>query len=523
MKNLTLVLFLTFKQILFSQVPTIEWQKCIGGSGNDNARALEQTSDGGYIIAGNSETSDGDIESNQGLKDLLISKINSNGNIEWKKSLGGSYHDGASSIKQTSDGGYIVAGYTGSNNGDILTGNQGLKDVWILKLNSTGNIEWQKTYGGSANDGANSIIQTNDGGYIITGYTESNDGDVVGIHGNNSEDIWILKINSNGIIEWQKCLGSNGIELSSSIEQTTDDGYIVAGVTSGINGGDVSDNHGQWDAWIVKINSTGVIEWQKCLGGSWHDYSYNIKQTIDGGFIVAGTTTSTDGDAVGNDGGSDCWVIKLNLLGNIEWQKSYGGIGNEYINSINQTLDGGYIISGKSDYENGDVVGINYSMYGTSDIWIIKINSSGIIEWQKCIGGTDSEFSADFQETNDGGYIIVGNTLSNNIDVNGNHSLNFEDIWIVKLSAEVGLFEEQISSVISIYPNPTEGVLQIKNIPLESKIQIQDVNGRVIYSQFCANEIVNVDFSNYTSKGVYFVHILNSNDEVVDIQKVVLQ
>jgi len=238
-------------------------------------------------------------------------------NIEWQKCLGGSNDDEAYSVQQTSDGGYIVAGSTRSNDGDVSGNHEEVWwlvwDFWVVKLDRYGDIEWQKCLGGSDSDWAESIQQTNDGGYIVAGYTGSNDGDVSGNHG--EKDFWVVKLDRYGDIEWQKCLGGSGGggsggDYAYSVQQTSDGGYIVAGETWS-NNGDVSGYHGGGDVWVVKLDRYGDIKWQKCLGGSSWDWAYSIQQTNDGGYIVAGLTRSNDGDVSGNYGEKDFWVVKL--------------------------------------------------------------------------------------------------------------------------------------------------------------------------------------------------------------------
>jgi len=328
------------------------------------------------------------------------------------------------SIQQTSDGGYIVAGQTQSDDGDV-SGYHGEGDAWVVKLNSTGSIEWQKCLGGTSGEGAYCIQQTEEGGYILAGPTTSNDGDVIG--NNGSKDFWVVKINNIGSIEWQKCLGGTMDEYPNSIQQTSDGGYIVAGQTQS-DDGDVSGNHGDWDMWIVKLNNTGDITWQKCLGGTEHERANNIQQTTDGGYIIAGHALSNDGDVSGNHGETDYWIVKIDDLGDNEWQKCLGGTSYESAESIQQTSDGGYIIVGSTDSDDGDVSGNN----GFSDYWVVKINNLGDIEWQKCLGGTGQERARAIQQTTDEGHIIAGYTDSNDGDVNGNNGAS--DFWVVKLN-----------------------------------------------------------------------------------------
>ncbi len=423
--------------------------------------------------------------------------------IQWQKCLGGPDGDVAYSIQQTNDGGFIVAGFTYSNDGDVL-GFHGYNDAWIVKLNSSGDIEWQKCLGGTDHDFAYSIQQTSDGGFIVAGLTGSNDGDVSGNHG--GRDAWVVKLNSSGEIEWQKCLGGTNYDFAYSIQQTSDGGFIVASIT-GSNDGDVSGNHGGSDYWVVKLNSSGGIEWQKCLGGTnsdggiFNDYIYSIQQTSDGGFIMACETMSNDGDVSGNHGSYDAWVVKLNSLGDIEWQKCLGGTNRDIANSIQQTSDGGFIVAGSTSSNDGDVSG----NHGYGDAWVVKLNSSGDIEWQKCIGGTNYEFANSIQQTSDGGFIVAGETLSNNGDVSGNHG--YSDAWVVKLTNEPDRINEiENYNLLSIYPNPfTEYAIITFDNPTNEKYRllIIDVTGKVVME---INEIygdrVEIDGSNL-SAGVY--------------------
>lgn len=300
--------------IVFPQTaPPIQWQKSLGGSDDDDASSVQQTKDGGYIVAGSSQSNDGDVSGNHGGSDYWIVKLNSSGNIEWQKSLGGSSDEGAGSIQQTTDGGYIATGTSTSTDGDVTGHHFSIypQDYWVVKLDATGNLQWQKSLGGSGEDVASSVQQTTDGGYIVAGWSTSNDGDVSGNHG--GEDCWIVKLANGGSIEWQESLGSSfgGVDEGNSIRQTTDGGYIVAG-TAGSNDGDVSGYHGGLeDYWIIKLNNTGNVQWQKCLGGSDLDISFAVQQTSDGGYVTAGYSQSNDGDASGNHGWADFWIVKL--------------------------------------------------------------------------------------------------------------------------------------------------------------------------------------------------------------------
>ncbi len=431
---------------------SLEWQKCLGGSDWDDAYSIQQTTDGGYIVAGGPESNDGDVSGNHGFDDYWVVKLSSSGTLEWQKCLGGSDLDNAQSIQETTDGGYIVAGFTNSNDGDV-SGNHGGFDSWVVKLSSSGALEWQKCLGGIGFEWAQSIHQSTDGGYIVAGLTNSNDGDVSGNHGES--DYWVVKLSSSGALEWQKCLGGSDWDNAYSIQQTTDGGYIVAGKTSS-NDGDVSGNHGESDSWVVKLSSSGALEWQKCLGGSDWDNAYSIQQTTDEGYIVAGSANSNDGDVSGNHGESDYWVVKLSSSGSLEWQKCLGGSGSEGASSIQQTTDEGYIVAGSANSNDGDVSG----NHGESDYWVVKLSSSGSLEWQKCLGGSGSEGASSIQQTTDEGYIVAGSANSNDGDVSGNHGEY--DSWVVKLAPEADYQWNCLGGYLTSSPS-----------------MIQDVEGRI--------------------------------------------
>jgi len=406
-----------------SIIPGTKWQKCLGGSRRDGAFCVQQTSDGGYIVAGAADSNDGDVSGNHGSFDYWLVKLDSAGDMQWQRCLGGSGLDYAQSVQQTSDGGYIVAGYTSSNDGDV-SGNHDYEDGWLVKIDNAGTMQWQRCLGGSGNDYAQSVQQTSDGGYIVAGYTNSNDGDVISNHG--SLDYWLVKLDSAGTMQWQKCLGGSGWDEANSVQQTSDGGYIVAGYTDS-NDGDVSGNHGGYDCWLTKLDRAGTMQWQKCLGGSGRDIARSILETSDGGCIVAGYTNSIDGDVGGNHGNNDCWLVKLDRAGKLQWQKCLGGSGWDEANSVQETSDGGYIVAGYTDSSDGDVSG-NHGCY---DYWLVRLDRSGELQWQKCLGGSGLDEANSVQETSDGGYIVAGTTFSSDGDVSGKHGGN--DYWIVDM------------------------------------------------------------------------------------------
>ena len=259
--------FLMFFLVIFStsvysqNAPEIIWQKTLGGSDAEAAVAIAVTPDGGYIVAGGTYSNDGDVSENQGGEDFWVVKLDKDGNIIWQKTYGGSDYDKANDIAVTPDGGYIVAGGTYSNDGDVSE-NQGGEDLWVVKLDKDGNIIWQKTYGGSDWESASAMATTPDGGYIVVGWTGSKDGDVSYNHGTN--DFWVVKLDKDGNIIWQRTLGGSNLDLAQDVAVTPDGGCIVVGWTRS-NDGDVSGNHGMDDVWVVKLDKDGNVIWKKLM------------------------------------------------------------------------------------------------------------------------------------------------------------------------------------------------------------------------------------------------------------------
>ncbi len=375
----TMVLVPVFAQI----APEIEWQRALGGSGADNAESIVQTNDGGFLVVGRTGSYDGDVTNQQGNGDYWVVRLDIYGTPQWQKTLGGSGGDWAESVVQTADGGCIVAGRTQSNDGDV-TNNHGSFDFWIVKLDDVGGLEWQKTLGGSGIDMAFSICQTNDGGYIVAGSSSSTNGDVSTNQG--GLDCWVVKLNGTGDLEWEKSFGGSGSESVSCIVQTSDGGYIMTGRTDSFDG-DVTNQHGLGDYWVVKLDATGIIEWQKCYGGSGSDAAYSIIESNDGGYLVAGNVLSSNGDVTVSYGSGDVWVVKLDNIGSLQWQKSFGGSDADFASSIAQTSDGGYVLSGDVLSSDVDVT----SNHGSSDYWILKLDDTGSLQWQKTIGGSNND------------------------------------------------------------------------------------------------------------------------------------
>lgn len=343
--------------------------------------------------------------------------------IEWENSFGGSASEVAHDIQQTVNG-YIVVGHTNSNDNDV-SNNQGGEDYWILRVDSGGSILWEQSFGGTLSDRAKSVTLTNDGGFVVAGLVLSNDGNVSGHHGGS--DFWIIKIDSVGALMWQSTLGGSGGDNAHSITSTSDGGFVVAGTTQSTNG-DVTGFQGGTDIWVVKLDSSGALIWEKTFGGSSYDGAEFVQETTDGGFIIAGYSASNDGDITASIGGYDFWLVKIDGTGNLVWEKSFGGTAYERAIAVDENTDLGYCITGYTNSNDHDVSG-NHG--GPFDIWTILTDSVGNLIWQLALGGTDVERSVSVVQTNDGGYAIAGHTLSNDGDASGNHGSS--DYWLVKL------------------------------------------------------------------------------------------
>lgn len=428
---------------LCSSLPSSVLTKTLlGGSSDELAYSVQKTTDGGYIIGGTSQSSqNGDVTGvNKGLEDCWVVKLDANGNIMWNKSLGGDGSDQFKQIVQTADGGYILCATTGSSaNGDVTATSKGLFDCWVVKLDGSGTITWNVLLGGSDQDFASSIQQTADGGYILGAYSSSSANGDVTQTSKGLSDYWIVKLNATGVIQFNKLVGGNREEVLNSIKQTSDGGYVAAGYTASSLNGDVTGViHGTYDFWVVKFNSTGNIVWNKSIGGNSFpetEVAYAIQQTSDGGYIVAGTSSSSaNGDVTAtNNGLTDYLVLKLDGSGNVVWNKLLGGNADETAYAVQQTIDGGYIVAGKSSSSASGNVTQNSN--GAEDAWIVKLDASGTIVWNKLYGGSQEDVANSIQQTPDGGYIICGYTLSsaNGSVIGINHG--GRDYWVIKLDA----------------------------------------------------------------------------------------
>lgn len=312
--------------------------------------------------------------------------------IQWQKCYGGTVSDIVRQINTTPDGGFILTGSSSSPDGDVGGNNSAgfnWTDVWVIKMNASGTITWKNYYGGSYHEEGYDICPTHDGGYIIAGMAQSKDHDVTVNHG--QEDAWIIKTDSKGKIAWQKSYGGSGRDYAYKIAEDGTEGYMFVGQTSSTDG-DVTGNHGQSDLWVVRLDDTGKIEWQQCLGGTKADYGRCVKTTKDGNYIIAGFSASKDGNLTANNGLTDQWVLKVNQGGGIIWQKSFGGWSVDEAESIYETKSGDFIVCGLTTDTTLTGYHRTYpnqflTVYGP-DAVVTRLDAGGNIKWQRAYGGS---------------------------------------------------------------------------------------------------------------------------------------
>jgi hypothetical protein len=406
------------------------WTKTYGGTSGAGGSSVQQTTDGGYIVAGyiNGAVSD----------DVYLIKTNASGDTVWTKTYGGTGNDAGYFVQQTTDGGYIVVGYTLSFSAS--------RDVYLIKTDSSGDTTWTKTYGGAGNDIAYSVQQTADLGYIVTGYTSS--------HGAGAQDVYLIKTNASGDTLWTRTYGGTGDDEGSSVRQTSDGGYIIAGLTS-------SFGAGTYYAYLIRTNASGDTLWTRTYGWGLAAEGSSVRQTSDGGYIVTGYTYPSAPTTY------DVFLVKTNSVGDTLWTRAYGGAGADYGYSVRQTTDGGYIVAGTTRLSpNFDV-----------NVYLIKTNASGDTLWTSKYGGGADDEGNSVQQTTDGGYIIAGFTNS--------FGPNYA-VYLIKTDAngsigvqEPGSGRKVAAGSIRTVPNPFVSFARVPGHEAE-QFELYDISGKLV-------------------------------------------
>ncbi len=477
MKKITIIIILVlFSGILSAQTaPDTTWTQMYAGGLWEWAWQTEQTTDGGYIIVADTDSY------GAGGWDIWLIKTDENGDTLWTKTFGGMSEERGQSVQQTSDGGYIIAGTT------VSFADSGY-DIWLIKTDEDGNETWSKNFNGDLWDWGYYVRQTNDGGYIITGYT----GDIM-----TDWNVWLIKTDRNGNLTWSKDYGetTGDFDVGHSVEQTQDGGYILTGYT-------YSYGAGSSDVWLIKTDNVGDTAWTKTYGGTDPDIGYSVKQTVDNGYIIACHTKSY------GEGDYDAWLIKTDAAGNIVWDKPVGGTEDDRIYSVQQTDDNGFVFAGFTDSFGA----------GNYDMWLIKTANNGDTLWTKTIGNDKLNRARSVVQTSDGGYALAGDKYDGLDDGEYN-------VYFVKIDPEQGVNineKNQTEFSLHCYPNPTNGLFTIQNLKGSKRplsIEITSITGQVIKRLSTKNEQLKIDISNHP-KGIYFVKI--KTDEISYTEKIIL-
>ena len=420
----------------------IDWDNTVDSFGSDRPSSIIQSADGGYMVLSTSSGANGDkSEASIGdSADLWVIKLDQNGNFVWDHTIGGTHNDISwGNIIQTSDGGYLIGGESFSSiSGDKSENSRGNSDCWIVKLDSSGEVVWDKTYGGNERDGVAHLLETPDGGYLIVAYSES------GISGDRldplkgTNDIWVIKTDNNGNLEWQKTIGSLSIDRPTSALYTSDGGYLIgAHSVSDANGDKTEESNGLSDYWIIKLDLNGNIIWDRSIGGSRTETLTVIKETPDNGYVLGGHSDSnTSGDKSDDgQGNMDFWVVKINQSGDVQWDRTMGDVGEDLLFGMDITPAGNILIGG-STYITVPLDETN-NTYGR-DFRLFSLNSTGDIINETTIKGYASDRLAELATTSDGGAIAcLSSNSGEGLDKSDTGINQDEDIWVIKIKPSI--------------------------------------------------------------------------------------
>lgn len=450
----------------------ILWEKSFGGKHADYLFDVVPTADYGFILAGSSvsnKTGNKD-QNSRGDMDYWVWKMNEKGEFEWQKSMGGNAQDKLRVVVLTNEGGFLLAGSSESEKGlDKKDKNKGGSDFWIIKLDAKGGELWQKTIGGSGQDELTCALRTRDGGFIIGGTSDSEESADKTTPNYGGTDYWVLKLDRDGKIEWQQSFGGNYSDELRSITQTKDGGFLLGGSSNSLDNGTKSQkNRGQSDFWVIRIDEEGKELWQKVIGGNKDDQLYAVTTTNDGNYLLGGNSNSeTSDDKVSkNESGTDFWVIKLNDDQTILWQETYNIGKMDMLTSLLENEDqtillGGYTQGERIVRKSAPVSKVGKSKSktdepenmkkGTADYVAIKLNPKGEEIWRKEVGSKGEDILKKVIETRDGGYLMAG-TSKGVISDDRNSSKGGNDFWVVKLKDKDKKEKDKVK--VEAIPNP---------------------------------------------------------------------
>ncbi len=452
--NLIMYILMTSISISEAQAPSIQWENTYLGNSSDYVKSMKQNADGGFILGSYSNSGIGGDKSqfSKGGGDYWLIKTDALGNKLWDKTIGGNSLDQTACILNTSDGGYLVGGYSNSAiSGDKSEASRGNYDYWIVKLDASGNKIWDKTYGGSLFDNLTTMAKTMDGGYILGGYSNS------GTSGEKSQinkglnDYWIIRINGSGAMIWERSFGGSGEDNLESLIQTMEGGFILGGYSSsGISGDKSEVNRGGGDYWIIKLDSSGNKLWDRTIGGNGSDHLYAIAQLPDGNCVLGGESLSNlSGDkSQNNKGSSDYWIVKVDVSGNKLWDKTIGGTSSEFFAAMDLTSDNGFILGGYSISNSG--LDKSENNKGAEDYWVVKLDVLGNKLWDKTLGGSSFDFLFSIIQCSDGGFALGGRSHSNASGDKSENSSGGLDGWVIRLAPDTTLTDTIAPDILNL-------------------------------------------------------------------------
>ncbi|GGF23307.1 T9SS type A sorting domain-containing protein [Hymenobacter cavernae] len=462
-----------------AQTPAKQWDRTLGGSGEERLAGMQPTRDGGSILVGASQSGiSGDkTQAHLGGDDAWVVKVDALGRKQWDRTLGGTRYDGATSVQQTADGGYIVAAYSDSPVSDDKTqASQGGVDYWIIKLDAQGTSQWDRTIGGDADDTPISVQQTADGGYVLAGNSSSATSGDKSQASRGRSDYWVVKLDSQGNKQWDRTLGGSRIDAFTSLQPTPDGGYLLGGYSqSDVSGDKTQPSLGGYDFWLVKLDAQGLKQWDRVLGGSENDYLQGLQLTADGGALLAGSSYSgASGDkSQPNLGGRDFWLVKLNAQGTKQWDHAYGTYQEDYLTSLTLSTDGGCLF-GSSDF----------STYHAT-----KLDAQGAKQWEQTLraDGGYTQLTR-VSATSDGGYLLAGMSTDGAVNDKSEPSRGGElygDYWVVKLApAVLANHSAKAPAELRVYPNPARSSFTVQlalNMPPSGlQLHLVDAVGRKV-------------------------------------------
>ncbi|MCO6482666.1 MAG: T9SS type A sorting domain-containing protein [Flavobacteriales bacterium] len=483
--GLTGALFVCELHVVQAQAPGLEWQRCLGGVLYEESQGVVATADGGCAVLGTVASMEGDVSGNHGPPDMWLVKLSATGQIQWQRCYGGTGAEEASRLLATTDGGFLLLGKTWSSDGDITCADFA-QHAWAAKVDPEGAIQWQVCLAGGQ-DGSEaffySATETGDGGYLTVGQTFADQGIWQENHG--LTDFFAAKMNGTGEIEWLHCYGGSEHDKAWAVRATSDGGYVIAGTTGSSDGQVTAGSVGQ--VWVIKIDSDGNLLWNRRMGGSgspgMNDDVKDLVVNPDGTILVVASTASNDGDVRGNHGGSDVWLVLLDGAGTILQQRCFGGTGNEYGWGAVRTEQGRYVVAGTTTSSDGDVSG-NHSDTGR-DAWVLTVDANLDLLWQKCLGGTSQDAAHALARNLAGEIFTSGQTYSTDGDVSGLHSSGVDDIWVVKLASDLTIDVSDRSALgdLLIYPSPAIDLLNVHlpdALPANTTWDIVDLMGRLV-------------------------------------------